>query len=55
MSDWPLYTYPERTHIVLDAFNKSTGVAHRATYCSFWERFVPVLLEEFGRYASLLS
>ena len=48
-ADWPLYTYPERAHIVLDVFNQSTGVAHRAGYCAFWEQYVPVLLEEFGR------
>jgi hypothetical protein len=47
--DWPLYTYPERAHIVLDVFNKSTGVAHRADYCHFWEQYVPILLEEFGK------
>lgn len=47
--DWPLYTYPERAHIVLDFVNKSTGVAHRADYCHFWEQYVPILLEEFGR------
>jgi hypothetical protein len=47
--DWPLYTYPERAHIVLDVVNKSTGVAHRADYCHFWEQYVPILLEEFGK------
>lgn len=48
-NDWPLYVYPERAHIVLDVVNKSTGVAHRADYCAFWEIYVPVLLEEFGK------
>ena len=47
--DWPLYSYPERAHIVLDVFNKSTGIAHRADYCHFWEQYVPILLEEFGK------
>jgi hypothetical protein len=47
--DWPLYTYPEREHIVLSTFNKSTGIAHRAQYCAFWEQYVPILLEEFGK------
>jgi len=49
VGDWPLYTYPERAHIVLDASNKSTGVAHRADYCQFWVQYVPILLEEFGK------
>ena len=53
--DWPLYTYPERAHIVLDFVNKSTGVAHRADYCHFWEQYVPILLEEFGRRSFLPS
>ena len=48
-SDWPLYTYPEREHIILDVVNKSTGFAHRADYCAFWEHYIPILLEEFGR------
>lgn len=48
LGDWPLYTYPERRHIVLDVLNKSTGVAHRADYCTFWEQYIPILLEEFG-------
>jgi hypothetical protein len=47
--DWPLYTYPERAHIVLDVFNKSTGIALRADYCAFWEHYIPILLEEFGK------
>jgi hypothetical protein len=46
---WPLYIYPEREHIILDVFNKSTGVAHRADYCAFWEHYIPILLEEFGK------
>jgi hypothetical protein len=50
VGDWPLYTYPERAHIVLDVFNKSTGIAHRADYCAFWEQYVPILLEEFGKF-----
>jgi len=50
IGDWPLYTYPERAHIVLDVFNKSTGIAHRADYCAFWEQYVPILLEEFGKF-----
>ena len=48
-NDWPLYTYPEREHIVLDVVNKSSGVAHRADYCAFWEYYIPILLEEFGK------
>ncbi|CAF3296288.1 unnamed protein product [Rotaria socialis] len=48
-SDWPLYAFPERAHVVLDVVNKSTGVAHRADYCAFWENYVPILLEEFER------
>ncbi|CAF1262878.1 unnamed protein product [Adineta ricciae] len=48
-NDWPLYTYPEREHIILDVVNKSTGVAHRADYCAFWEHYIPILLEEFER------
>ncbi|CAF1015811.1 unnamed protein product [Rotaria sp. Silwood1] len=47
--DWPVYTYPERKHIILDVFNKSTGIAHRAEFCAFWEHYIPVLLEEFER------
>ncbi len=47
--DWPVYIYPERRHIVLDVFNKSTGVAHRADYCAFWENYIPILLEKFGK------
>ncbi|CAF1002228.1 unnamed protein product [Adineta ricciae] len=47
--DWPNYNYPVRAHIILDTLNKSTGVAHRADYCAFWEHYVPVLLEEFER------
>ena len=46
--DWPLYTFPEREHIILDVINKSTGVAHRADYCAFWEHYIPILLDEFG-------
>ena len=46
---WPLYIYPERAHIVLDVGNTSTGIAHRADYCAFWESYVPILLEEFGK------
>lgn len=53
-ADWPLYTYPERNHIVLDVFNKSTGIAHRADYCAFWEHYIPILLEEFGKNRLLL-
>ncbi|CAF0791989.1 unnamed protein product [Adineta steineri] len=49
VGDWPLYVYPEREHIVLDIVNKSTGIAHRADYCSFWEHYIPILLEEFER------
>ena len=48
-NDWPLYIYPKREHIVLNVFNKSTGVAHRADYCAFWESYIPILLEEFGK------
>lgn len=52
VTDWPLYKYPEREHIILDVFNKSTGVAHRADYCAFWENYIPILLEEFGKKTS---
>jgi hypothetical protein len=46
---WPLYNYPKREHIILDVFNKSTGTAHRADHCAFWENYIPILLEEFGK------
>ncbi|CAF0804686.1 unnamed protein product [Rotaria sordida] len=49
VNDWPLYSYPERAHIVLDVFNISTGIAHRADYCTFWEHYVPLLIEKFER------
>jgi hypothetical protein len=49
IADWPLYIYPEREHIILGVVNKSTGIAHRADYCAFWEHYIPILLEEFGK------
>ena len=49
IDDWPLYTYPQRKHIILDVFNKSIGIAHRAEFCAFWEYHIPILLEEFGK------
>jgi hypothetical protein len=49
IDDWPLYTFPEREHIILDVINKSTGIAHRADYCAFWEHYIPILLDEFGK------
>lgn len=52
INEWPLYRYPKREHIVLDVFNVSTGIAHRAGYCAFWENHIPMLLEEFGKYSS---
>ena len=55
VNDWPLYTYPKREHIVLDLFNKSTGIAHRADYCAFWEDYIPILLEEFGKYLNCMN
>lgn len=48
--EWPLYRYPKREHIVLDVFNISTGIAHRADYCAFWDNYIPILLEEFGKF-----
>ena len=51
INEWPLYRYPKREHIVLDVFNVSTGIAHRADYCAFWENHIPLLLEEFGKYS----
>jgi hypothetical protein len=55
IDEWPLYNYPKREHIVLDVFNKSTGTAHRANYCAFWEYYIPILLEEFGKRYILYS
>ncbi len=55
-NQWPLYNFPKREHIILDVFNVSTGTAHRADYCAFWENYIPVLLEEFGkRYLSFVE
>lgn len=53
VTEWPLYRYHGREHIILDVFNRSTGVAHRADYCAFWEHYIPILLEEFGKNISL--
>ena len=50
IGEWPLYRFPKREHIVLDVFNVSTGIAHRADYCAFWDNYIPILLEEFGKY-----